>query len=64
MNQDLVLELDKQARVYADSIPDAGYEVRIWRNHYVQKFAELIVLECYDIASDGDGILEHFGVEK
>jgi hypothetical protein len=28
-----------------------------------KKFAELIVRECADLAYDGDGILEHFGVE-
>ena len=30
----------------------------------VEKFAELIVRECYNIAYDGDGILEYFGVKE
>ena len=29
-----------------------------------EKFAELIVQECYNIAYDGDGILEYFGIDK
>ena len=29
-----------------------------------EKFAELIVRECYNIAYDGDGILEYFGIDK
>ena len=30
----------------------------------IEKFAQLIVAECADIAYDGDGILDHFGLEE
>jgi hypothetical protein len=30
----------------------------------VEKFAESIIRECHNIAYDGDGILEHFGVKN
>lgn len=29
-----------------------------------EKFAELIIRECWNIAYDGDGILKHFGLEE
>ena len=35
-----------------------------YSNFDPKKFAELLVRECADIAYDGDGILEHFGLEE
>ena len=31
---------------------------------YNEKFAELIVRECWNVAYDPSGILEHFGIEE
>lgn len=50
-HNDMVLEVSSDDKSY--NVP-AGF---------IEAFAKLIIAECYDIAYDGDGILEHFGVE-
>lgn len=72
-------ELEKQARNYADSVPAAMYERRIWTNHFQSKYAELIIQECIEVVLSSDpspkmiahepyrtimnNIVEHFGIE-
>lgn len=46
MMNDLLFKLADEARQYADSLPEAGYEAKIWRNAFNSKYAELIVREC------------------
>lgn len=46
MMTDKLYKLVEQARNYADKIPAAGYEQRIWNNHFHSKYAELIIQEC------------------
>lgn len=61
MNQRIKL-LAEQAKEHANSYDDAG--TPIWFQFYNEKFAQLIVQECAELAYDGPGgILEHFGVE-
>jgi hypothetical protein len=63
-----ILELADQAEYYADGIVDQGGE---FHAAYTKKFAELIVKECADIATNryqrlmdgGKAIKQHFGVE-
>ena len=57
------------ASAYANSYDDIG--TSIWFQKYNEKFAELIVKECAEVASNyngahyvGTAIEEHFGVEK
>ena len=47
-----ILELAAEAEDYADSIVDQGGE---FHPAYTQKFAELIVKECINIADRNDG---------
>ena len=64
-------ELAEQARQYANSMYPSGLDIPKWGPAYHEKFAELIVRECADIAtmkqhewhSAGSYILEHFGVK-
>ena len=72
-----IQELKKQASAYAST---KSKEAEEWRWIYEEKFAELIVRECVDIASQEDfdvmmkegypcsqtakKIREHFGVEE
>jgi hypothetical protein len=72
-----IKELYEQARLQAKSI-DADLDPQGWMDLYHQKFAELIVRECADIAKHhvmnistyGDAefvdeqIREHFGVRE
>lgn len=66
-------ELAYEAEDYADKMVDAGGE---FHQHYTQKFAELIIKECVEVAYkydepklSGPGLMigtmieEHFGVE-
>lgn len=41
-----LFEFSKIATEYANSIPAANVEIRIWKNHYNAKYAELIILHC------------------
>ena len=50
----------KQAQLYAEWTTPQGLE---WFDAFKEKFAELIVRECAELAYDGpNGILEHFGL--
>ena len=70
MNKQIKL-LAEQARQYANSMYPSGLDIPKWGPAYHEKFAELIVRECADIAtmkqhewhSAGSYILEHFGVK-
>ena len=62
-----IQELKKQASTYAST---KSKEAEEWRWIYEEKFAELIVKECAEVAEDYDGayyvgttIKQHFGVE-
>ena len=64
-----IRELAKQAEELVDSMPvEQRWD---WLNLYDQKFAELLVQECAEIATNryqrlmdgGKAIKEHFGVE-
>ena len=62
-----IKQLATQAANYANTYDDAGAD--IWFEMYNQKFAELIVRECADIADtaepflSSDLIKKHFGVD-
>jgi len=64
-----IKELVGDATLYADSYFDR--DCAAWSRIYNEKFAELIVRECADIAtinqhewhSAGSYVLKHFGVE-
>jgi hypothetical protein len=62
-----IRELYKQARLQAKSI-DADLDPQGWMDLYHQKFAELIVRECIDVAfhrgDNVDYLKEDFGVEE
>ena len=62
-----IQELKKQASSYAST---KSKEAEEWRWIYEEKFAELIVRECAEVAEDYDGahyvgtaIKQHLGVE-
>ena len=62
-----IQELKKQASSYAST---KSKEAEEWRWIYEEKFAELIVRECAEVAEDYDGahyvgtaIKQHFGVK-
>ena len=63
-----IKQLATQAANYANTYDDAGAD--IWFEMYNQKFAELIVRECADIADtaepflSSDLIKQQFGVER
>jgi hypothetical protein len=69
MNERIKL-LAKQAEIDYDLRPEiARAPVWIGTDEELEKFAELIILECADIASDdwdtaGRAILKHFGVNR
>ena len=65
-----IKELAEQAKAYAnESTKDfTGDEPVVWMDYYTEKFAELIVRECADIALREDHdpyecIKKHFGVD-
>jgi hypothetical protein len=65
-----------EAKTYADSLDECKVEPKIWIRAYSQKFAELIVRECADVACKhmelnegvdynvGEKIKQHFGVKE
>ena len=62
-----IQELKKQASAYAST---KSKEAEEWRWIYEEKFAELIIRACAEVAEDYDGahyvgttIKQHFGVE-
>ena len=67
-----IRELAEQAKAYAnESTKDfTGDEPVVWMDYYTERFAELIVKECADIADKAepykanDLIKQHFGVEE
>jgi hypothetical protein len=78
MNERIV-KLSTEAENYACTVaekyvPECGEISYLWEHAFRKKFAELIVLECADVASSGinpdedyligDSILKHFGVEQ
>lgn len=66
-----ILELAKQAGIELFEDKAFKWSVIAGTDHHLQKFAELIVKECVDIADEYDGagstivsrIKKHFGVE-
>lgn len=61
MNQ-RIKELLEQAELYAVS-DNSSMLFDVWKKRYTEKFAELIIRECAELAYDGpNGILEHFGL--
>ena len=76
MNERIV-KLISEADAYASTIvekytPDNGQVSYLWEDAFRKKFAELIVKECADIATNryqrlmdgGKAIKQHFGVEE
>lgn len=72
MNKLIILQLAAQAGITTNI--DTDYfekDMNKWVDYYSEKFAELIIRECADIAtmkqhewhSAGSYILEHFGVK-
>lgn len=68
-----IRELALEAGKYADETQPCGSYTRdgMWLYAYNEKFAELLVKECAQVASDYDGahyvgtaIEKHFGVEE
>jgi hypothetical protein len=62
-----IQELKKQASAYAST---KSKEAEEWRWIYEEKFAELLIKECAEVAEDYDGahyvgttIKQHFGVK-
>ena len=65
---EVIEQLKEQASSYAST---KSKEVEEWRWVYENKFAELIVRECAEVAEDYDGahyvgtaIKQHFGVKE
>ena len=65
-----IRELDKQARLWAIDNTNFPISSHI-PSGYTEKFAELIVRQCAQVAEEVDGdsrarkcVLEHFGVEE
>lgn len=65
-----IKELAEQASLYAVS-DNSSMLFDVWKKRYTEKFAELIIKECAEVASDYDGahyvgtaIKEHFGVKE
>ena len=63
-----IQELKKQASAYAST---KSKEAEEWRWIYEEKFAELLIKECAEVAEDYDGahyvgtaIKQHFGVKE
>jgi lysophospholipase L1-like esterase len=71
MMNERIQQLAEQALEYAEKNQSADIP-RHWFRLYNEKFAQLIVRECIDIADEYDGvgstivsrIREHFGVEE
>ena len=67
-----IKELAQQAEIYAGELIDEGANWDDAPIYYTEKFAELIVRECADIATmnqyqhfaTGTYVLKHFGVEE
>lgn len=76
MNEQKIKQLTEQANLSADKIyqfdPEDGFKIQEWDKIRLNKFAELIINECLDVANDTryDGkvvanrIKFVFGVEK
>jgi hypothetical protein len=71
-----IKQLAEQANLSADKTyqfdPKDGFQIQEWDKIRLEKFAELIVNECANIADEYDGvgstivsrIKKHFGVEE
>jgi hypothetical protein len=65
-----IRELAEQAEIYAGELIDEGADYDQYPRYYTEKFAELIINECADIATlnqfqydtVGRIVREHFGV--
>jgi hypothetical protein len=78
MNEQIV-KLSREAENYACTVaekyvPECGEVSYLWEHSFREKFAELLVQACADVANAGldldedyligDSILKHFGVEQ
>ena len=73
---DFALGAYNEAAKIADSDTAACYELKIWKNIFRNKFAEIIIRECARVDSEAnnpdhiDGnnynqtILQHFGIKE
>jgi hypothetical protein len=56
MNEQKIKQLTEQANLSADKIyqfdPEDGFKIQEWDKIRLEKFAELIINECLDIAND------------
>ena len=56
MNEQKIKQLTEQANLFADKIyqfdPEDGFKIQEWDKIRLEKFAELIINECLDIAND------------
>ena len=69
-----IKELAKQAEIYAGDLIDQGADYDQYPHYYTEKFAELIVRECMQVANEYQNrggncyvdnmIAKHFGVEE
>jgi hypothetical protein len=71
-----IRKLAEQAEIYAGELIDEGADYNQYPRYYTEKFAELIVKECAEVASkvvvEHEGVdfglvekcYEHFGVEE
>ena len=65
-----IRELAEQAKCYADENNAHYLQNQHWIETFEEKFAELIVRECANVAAEHDAldiyeeIREHFGVEE
>jgi hypothetical protein len=59
-------EIAKQAKLEIFPAPQHGFSVISGTDTHLEKFAELIVRECAQVAGGVDGklVLMHFGVEE
>lgn len=66
-----IRELAEQAEIYAGELIDEGADYDQYPRYYTEKFAELIIRKCAEVADmnavEAMGlygkVLEHFGVE-
>ncbi len=56
MNEQKIKQLTEQANLSADKIyqfdPKDGFKIQEWDKIRLEKFAELIINECLDVAND------------
>lgn len=56
MNEQKIKQLTEQANLSADKIyqfdPEDGFKIQEWDKIRLEKFAELIISECLEVAND------------